>query len=282
MSRERRAAKELSKEIDRLYATPPQEWDKLRPASMPELAVVQRLRGWSQELPPVPESLRQRVRGIVAAHAEQASTHPKAGRLRWLSAAWGALAATAVLLSLLLFLSNGPQVLAQAMRILLGQTEVALTPTLPPPSPAKREPLPGLLAVELTMGRAPLLPRTLPEGYVLREMAAVSYPDLPEWISQPFYVELVYGPEEGAPGLWLREYRLLFREYGGIKGISAAIKSVARMEEVDVSGVPGAMLTSSPGEETHTLVWERDGLLLELKTDCLSEQDLLEVARTVR
>ena len=282
MSRERRAAKELSKEIDRLYATPPQEWDKLRPASMPELAVVQRLRGWSQELPPVPESLRQRVRGIVAAHAEQASTHPKAGRLRWLSAAWGALAATAVLLSLLLFLSNGPQVLAQAMRILLGQTEVALTPTLPPPSPAKREPLPGLLAVELTMGRAPLLPRTLPEGYVLREMAAVSYPDLPEWISQPFYVELVYGPEEGAPGLWLREYRLLFREYGGIKGISAAIKSVARMEEVDVSGVPGAMLTSSPGEETHTLVWERDGLLLELKTDCLSEQELLEVARTVR
>lgn len=282
MSRERRAAKELSKEIDRLYATPPQEWDKLRPASMPELAVVQRLRGWSQELPPVPESLRQRVRGIVAAHAEQASTHPKAGRLCWLSAAWGALAATAVLLSLLLFLSNGPQVLAQAMRILLGQTEVALTPTLSPPSPAKREPLPGLLAVELTMGRAPLLPRTLPEGYVLREMAAVSYPDLPEWISQPFYVELVYGPEEGAPGLWLREYRLLFREYGGIKGISAAIKSVARMEEVDVSGVPGAMLTSSPGEETHTLVWERDGLLLELKTDCLSEQELLEVARTVR
>ena len=282
MSRERRAAKELSKEIDRLYATPPQEWDKLRPASMPELAVVQRLRGWSQELPPVPESLRQRVRGIVAAHAEQASTHPKAGRLRWLSAAWGALAATVVLLSLLLFLSNGPQVLAQAMRILLGQTEVALTPTLPPPSPAKREPLPGLLAVELTMGRAPLLPRTLPEGYVLREMAAVSYPDLPEWISQPFYVELVYGPEEGAPGLWLREYRLLFREYGGIKGISAAIKSVARMEEVDVSGVPGAMLTSSPEEETHTLVWERDGLLLELKTDCLSEQELLEVARMVR
>jgi len=139
-----------------------------------------------------------------------------------------------------------------------------------------------LLAVELTMGRAPSLPRTLPEGYVLREMAAVSYPDLPEWISQPFYVELVYGPEAGAHGLWLREYRLLFREYGGIKGIAAASESVSSMAEVDVSGVPGAILTFSHEEEMHTVVWERDGLLLELKTDCLSEEELLRVARSVR
>jgi hypothetical protein len=42
------------------------------------------------------------------------------------------------------------------------------------------------------------------------------------------------------------------------------------------------MLTFSPEEGTHTLVWERDGLLLELKTDRLSEQELLEVARSVR
>jgi hypothetical protein len=204
------------------------------------------------------------------------------GWLRWRSAAWGAIAATLVLLSIFLVLPTGQQVLAQAMRILLGQTQVALTPTLPPPTRAVREPLSDLLAVELTMGRAPSLPRNLPEGYALREMAAVSYPDLPEWISQPFYVELVYGPEEGAPGLWLREYRLLFREYGGIKGISAASESVAHMEEVDVSGVRGAMLTFSAEQEAHTLVWERDGLLLELKTDCLTEKELLEVARSVR
>ncbi len=282
MSRERRAAEELSREIDRLYVRSPQERDKATSAPVPELAVVQRLRSLSQELPPVPESLRQRVRSIVAAHAQQAASRPKTGWLRWRSAAWGALAATLVLLSVFLVLPTGQQVLAQAMRILLGQTEVALTPTLPPPTRAMREPLPDLLAVELTMGRAPSLPRTLPEGYVLRELAAVSYPVLPEWISQPFYVELAYGLEEGTPGLWLREYRLLFRDYGGIKGISAASKSVAHMEEVDVSGVRGAMLTFSPEEETHTLVWERDGLLLELKTDCLGEQELLEVARSVR
>jgi hypothetical protein len=42
------------------------------------------------------------------------------------------------------------------------------------------------------------------------------------------------------------------------------------------------MLTFAADEATHTLVWERDGLLLELKTDCLSEHQLLEVARSVR
>jgi hypothetical protein len=282
MRRERRAAEELSKGIDRLYDPLPHEPRKATSPAMPELAVAHRLRRWSQDLPPVPEALRQRVRGMVAATAEEAAPRSRWGWLRWRSAAWGALVATLVLFSIFLALPTGQQVLAQAMRILLGQTEVALTPTLPPPTRAMREPLSDLLAVELTMGRAPSLPRTLPEGYVLRETAAVSYPDLPEWISQPFYVELVYGPEADAPGLWLREYRLLFREYGGIKGISAASESVARMEEVDVSGVRGAMLTFSPEEETHTLVWERDGLLLELKTDCLSEEELLEVARSVR
>jgi hypothetical protein len=282
MSQERRAAKELSQEIDRLYAMSPQERDQATLLPVSEMAVAQRLRRWGQDLPPVPEPLRQRVRTIVATHAEQATLRPKPGQLRWRSAAWGALAATMVLLSVFLILPTGQQVLAQAMRILLGQTEVALTPTLPPPTRAMREPLPDLLAVELTMGRAPSLPRALPEGYVLREMVAVSYPDLPEWISQPFYVELAYGPEGSTPGLWLREYRLLFREYGGIKGISAASQSVARMEEVDVSGVRGAMLTFSAAQETHALVWERDGLLLELKTDCLSEQELLEVAQSVR
>lgn len=282
MNRERRAAEELSREIDRLYGTTPQEQDRETSGSVSELAVAQRLRGWSQDLPPVPEVLRQRVRGIVAAQAEQVAPRSVGDWLRLRSAAWGALAATVVLLSIFLVLPTGQQVLAQAMRILLGQTEVALTPTLSAPTPAMRESLPDLLAVELAMGRAPSLPKTLPEGYALHEMAAVSYPDLPEWISQPFYVELVYGPEEGAPGLWLREYRLLFREYGGIKGITAASTSVVDMEEVDVSGVRGAMLTFSPEEETHTLVWERDGLLLELKTDRLSEQELLEVARSVR
>jgi hypothetical protein len=286
MSRERRAAEELSREIDRLYAVPLQEQGKMLPAEMPALLAARRLRQLSQALPPVPSALQQRVRSMVEAGQPSCDAQELQGGqvrwFRWRSVACGALAATVVLLAVFLALPPGQHVLAQAMHILLGQTEVALTPTLEAPMPATREPLDSLLAVELAMGRAPSLPRTLPDGYVLREMTAVSYPELPEWISQPFYVELAYGLEGGALGLWLREYRLLFREYGEIKGIAAASESVSYMEEVDVSGVPGAMMTFSQDENLHTVVWERDGLLLELKTDSLSKEELLQVAQSVR
>ena len=286
MSRERRAAEELSREIDRLYATLPREQSETSAAERPELLTARRLRRLNHALPPVPPALQQRVRRMVEARQTDSCAETLQGEqvrwFRWRSVACGALAATVVLFAVFLALPPGQHVLAQAMHILLGQTEVALTPTLEAPMRATREPLDSLLAVELAMGRAPSLPKALPEGYALREMTAVSYPELPEWISQPFYVELAYGLDEGALGLWLREYRLLFREYGEIKGIAAASESVSYMEEVDVSGVPGAMMTFSQDERLHTVVWERDGLLLELKTNCLSKEELLQVAQSVR
>ena len=284
MSRERRTARQLGIEIDRAGAEAAAGTGG-EPASAvaPELAVARRLHAWSERLPPVPETLRQRVAAAVRTAGRTETCAPV--RYAWRSAALGALAATVVLVLLWGTLPGGQQVLAQALRVLLGQTEVQLTAPVATPelqARAVREPLRDLLAVELTMGRAPSLPRSLPAGYALRDMAAVSYPDLPSWISQPLYVELAYGPEDRAPGLWLREYRLLFREYGGIKGIAASSEAVSGLEEVDVSGASGALLTFSGVEATYALVWERDGLLLELETDCLAREDLLLVARSVR
>jgi hypothetical protein len=132
------------------------------------------------------------------------------------------------------------------------------------------------------MGRAPSLPKVLPEGYELIEIAAVSYPDLPAWISQPFFIELDYGPVGDSPGLCLREYRLLFREYGGISAFQPSSEAVASFEVVDVSGVSGTLLTFAGGDATYTVIWERDGLLLELETDKLEKAELLEIAQTVR
>ena len=68
----------------------------------------------------------------------------------------------------------------------------------------------------------------------------------------------------------------------GIKGLAASSAAVTALEEVDVSGASGALLTFSGIEATGALVWERDGLLLELETDCLPQADLLIVARSVR
>jgi hypothetical protein len=132
------------------------------------------------------------------------------------------------------------------------------------------------------MGRAPSLPKELPREYLLLEITAVSYPDLPSWISQPFFVELDYGKPGETPGLRLREYRLLFRDYGGIASVQPASDLVASFEAVDVAGAPGTLLTFTHGEAKHTVIWERDGLLLELETDRMTPKQLLEVARTVR
>jgi hypothetical protein len=270
MNQQRAAAKRLSAEIDRLLSRAP--LDRVSD----ELSVAQRLADLSDRLPPAPASLQRRVAAIV--ERADASYRPRP----WRSAVWGAVTAAIVLFGLWMVIPSGQQVAAQVWRVLLGQTEVELTPTLQAPTRVEREPLRDLVAAELAMGRAPSLPKVLPDGYVLQEIAAVTYPDLPSWISQPFFVEFGYGLEGASPGLWLREYRLLFRDYGGISGIEVASGSVSERQKVDIAGAPGALLRFSGAREVVTVIWERDGLLLELETDCLDQEDLLAVARSTR
>jgi hypothetical protein len=278
VKQEREAAQKLSGQVDRLLAGGSTDATEDGFSSIAkELAVARRLRGWSERLPPVPAGLQRRVRRIV--EAPPVSRRPRT----WRSAAWGALAATLVFLLIWMVAPSGQQVWAGMLQALkLRQTHVELTPTLGAPTRAVREPLRDLLAAELLMGRAPSLPKTLPEGYELIEIVAVSYPDLPAWISQPLFIEFGYGPEGSSPGLRLHQYRLLFREYGGISAFRPASESISEFEIADVSGVPGVLLTFSRGDATYAVVWERDGLLLELETDRLEKAELLEIAQTVR
>jgi hypothetical protein len=275
---EREVARELSQEIDRVLSTEaPGAVDGASSTFARELAVARRLHAWSERLPPVPVGLQRRVQQIVQAP-------PGARRPRtWRSATWGALAATMVFLVIWMVVPSGQQVWAGMLQALkLRQTSVELTATIEPPTRAVREPVRDLVAAELLMGRAPSLPRVLPEGYELIEIVAVSYPDLPAWISQPFFIELGYGSVGDSPGLCLREYRLLFREYGGISAFQPSSEAVASFEAVGVSGVSGTLLTFAGGDAMYTVIWERDGLLLELETDELEKAELLEIAQTVR
>lgn len=283
-----------------------------------ELAVARRLNEIVASFPPVPANLERRVREIVRSQPASRG-FLRRPRARWRPASFtsaigpAALSAlaTALVFLVVLFvvpgLSGGQRSWADMIDVLLGQTRVSVTPTLvaatrqasltpeaggaqAQPGLPRREPLRDLLAAELLIGRAPSVPKALPQGYLLHEIAAVSYPDLPSWISQPFYVELCYGPEGAASGLRLRQYRLLFREFGGISGVQVAGDAVKDMEQVDVGGVTGLLLTldsrrvPDPGgiHPAYTVLWERDGLLLELETDHLSQELLLEIARSVR
>lgn len=275
MKQERAVARQLSTEIDRLLSGVDQTEEPPLVVAK-EVAAARRLCRWSERLPPVPDELERRV--AAAVQSSVTNDRPRT----WRSAAWGAAVATLIFLMIWMVVPSGQQVWAQAWRVLLGQTDVALTPTLEPPTRAQRDPLCDLVAVELLMGRAPSLPKVVPEGYTLTEITAVSYPDLPSWISQPFFVELGYGVASEPPGLFLREYRLLFREYGGITGVEAATGLVAAHQEVDVAGAPGVLLTFTGEQIKYTVIWERDGLLHELETDRLDADQLLRIAQSVR
>ena len=274
--RQKKQARALSAEIDRLLAgkgPPGGPGDGQLSNSCPpeELAVAHRLNEIVASFPPAPAGLERRVQRIVrSGPVDQRFSlgwrlAPRASAVG--TAALSALATALVFLVVLFVvpgLSGGQRSWAHVIDVLLGQTRVMVTPTLQvrstlanqgtgaadltpeaggaqaEPGLPRREPLRDLVAAELLIGRAPSIPKTLPQGYVLQEIAAVSYADLPSWISQPFYVELCYGSEQGgAPSdLRLRQYRLLFRELGGISGVQVAGDAVQDMEQVAGLGIP--------------------------------------------
>jgi len=272
---ERQAARALSAELDRA----------LRGGSVPEagdplLQTACRLQRIGDAMPAVPSSLERRVRATLCTPALYRPTLWQ----RWRPALLGALVATIVLLGLWTMTPGGQAAWAQMLSVLpLGQTRIVLTPEISADqSRAVRAPLRDLVAVEVLIGRAPSVPRTLPEGYALQAITAVSYPDMPAWISQPFYVELCYGPADVPTAICLREYRLLFREIGGISGLNVASEKAIELEQVEVAGVEGALLFIDGEVPRYAVVWERDGLLLEMESAVLGKEALLAVAQTVR
>ena len=292
--RERQVARKLSAEIDRMSSE--RAWPKEggaigRSSADPLLEVARRLSQINECLPPVPEALERRVQAVVRSRAGGPLSPYRLPLWQWArSALGGALVAAILLLVLWVVTPGGQAAWAQMLQVLrLGQTRVVVTPTISlEQTRSVREPLRDLVDVELRIGRAPALPKTLPEEYTLQEIAAVSYPDLPTWISQPFYVELCYGVEGAPPSLCLREYRLLFREYGEISEKRFLDDTVTYFEQVEVGGVTGALLEFSGDEPKCAVIWERDGLLLELRSDGrdgsppLSKEELLRIAQTVR
>jgi hypothetical protein len=282
------SARALSAQIDRLLAGESVA-QHAGVESIEGLNVARRLAQMVGQLPPPPAQLERRVSALV--RAQPMAERQRWQQRRWLPAVWSALATAVVLTVLWLVLpglgpSGGASVGAQIRAVLLGQTRVEVTPTLTPAAKPVREPLRDLVAAELLIGRAPALPKTLPESYTLQEVAAISYPDLPAWISQPLYVEFCYGEPDTPCALRLRQYRLLFRDFGGISRVIVDSDAVRDVEQVEVNGVTAMRFTLAPERDPalllQTIVWERDGLLLELESDAVQPEQLLEIARSTR
>jgi len=190
--REKQAARRLSDDIEQALAG-----QVVQPADGALLDTALWLAKLGQALPAVPEDLRRRVRAIVRLPAEQqpgqtVATPRWAGGRHWRlrTAVWAVAGLVVMLLVASVFVPGGQRAWASMARSLLGQTRVELTPKVGSETRSVREPLRDLVAAELLIGRALSVPKSLPQGYVLQEITAVSFPDLPAWISQPLFVEL--------------------------------------------------------------------------------------------
>jgi len=255
---------------------------------------VERLAAINRLFEPPDAALRQRV----WARMQRAQSTARGWPWRAWPRAWATIALTVVLALAVIGASpRGRQAIAEVMGVFrLGRVEVQVTPrtTVQPVVEhlvTRQETLPDLAAAEELVGYELLTPAALPEGYELRAIKAVYYDDLPAWIPQPFYVDLDYGPSAGdaySYYLRLRQYRISFGGPGeGISALRFATGEVSMAEDVDLDGrravllhLPGAAFP--PAEVLLEVVWEQDGMVMELMSQELSAEELVAVARSVR
>jgi hypothetical protein len=127
-------------------------------------------------------------------------------------------------------------------------------------------------------------PAYVPQGYGLFSVTSHSYPDLPAWIQQPFFIELVYRHESGDE-CSLRIYPITLGDKASISGLDLQAAPIHSVQDVDVGDRPGVLLSLGT-EEVPTVwqevVWEQEELILALSATDLSAEELLRVARSVR
>ncbi len=250
------------------------------------LDTAQQLARLPSLLGPVDPTLEQRVMRRVRGAA--VPERPRRFRLGWAAAGLAA-----ILLTLAFLTPQGQTALASFMAVFdLGRTEVRITPVNTPSTLRATAAGEGSTVQEhLTLGEAQALvpftiPRLayLPSGYSLRQVTSHTYPDLPAWIPQPFFVELVYGDSAGGQAT-LRVYPIMLGDHASISGLNLEAAPIQGVQDVDVNGQAGVLLQLGTQEHQtawQEIVWEQDDLILALYGANLTEADLLRIARSVR
>ena len=164
----------------------------------------------------------------------------------------------------------------------LGRTDVEITQAITPAVTAGSAAVRQQMTLEEARARVAFEipePAHLPPGYALQEVNGHSYPDLPAWVPQPFFLELVYGDEAGGV-LRLRIYPIVLGSEASISGLNLEATSVEKVQDLVIDGQPGVLLHLGGGD-WRELVWEHGGLILALSSDDLAEGELLRAAQSV-
>jgi hypothetical protein len=283
---ERIRAEQVSEAVDQLVSDPDAALDLPDPSAAEALAAARQMARLPALQGPADPALEQWVMGRV----RRAEISPR--RTPWSRVGWVAAGLVAMLLAAMLLTPMGQTAVAGLMAVYdLGRTNVQISPEYTPTTlpPAAVE---GGRAVQqnLTLDEAQDLvsftipqPGYLPSGFRLEGVNSYRYPDLPAWVPQPFFVELLYYDSEGDE-LLLRVYSIGLGEGASIASLNLRASLIEHAKDVDVNGQPGVLLQqdrASSGNLWQELVWEQDDLILALASVHLDESELLNVARSI-
>jgi hypothetical protein len=280
-------AEQLSAAIDGLIKDPAGRPGMVDPADAGLLETAGQLARLPSLLGPVDPVLERRIMLRVRAAHVPARSRPR------FRLGWAATALAAILLAVTFLTPQGQTALASFMAVFnLGRTEVRITP-VNTPSVLRATATAGGSAIRqpMTLDEAQaLLPVTIPQpaylpaGYSLHEVSSYTYPDLPAWIPQPFFVELRYGDSDGGQTT-LRVYPIMLGDHASISGMNLEAAPIQDVQDVDIHGQAGVLLQL--GTEEHKtawqeVVWEQGDLILALYGTDLTQAELLRIARSVQ
>jgi len=286
-STERFQAEQVSAAIDGLIRDPGGQPVHTDPGDACLLDTAQQLARLPSLLGSVDPLLEQRVMRRVRGAAVQARQRPS------FRLGWAAAGLAAILLVVTFLTPQGQTALASFMAVFdLGRTEVRITPVNTPSTMRATAAGEGSTVQErLTLDEAQALvpftipqPAYLPSGYGLRQVSSYTYPDLPAWIPQPFFVELVYGDSADGQAT-LRVYPIMLGDHASISGLNLEASPIQGVQDVDVNGQAGVLLQLGTQEYQtawQEVVWEQGDLILALYGANLTQADLLRIARSVQ
>jgi hypothetical protein len=203
------------------------------------------------------------------------------------------MAGVAAVLLLVIVLTPAGQTAVAGLRAVfsLGSTEVQIEPGLTPHLPALAGSGGAAVRQSLTLAQAQqqvsfaiAQPRELAEGYQLQKVYSYTYPELPAWVPQPIFVELVYADDHESEML-LRVYSISLGEEATISGLNLQAEPIRSVQDIDVDGRPGVLLELGAPRSAlvwHEVVWEQQGLILALSSLHLTPDELLRIAASVR
>jgi hypothetical protein len=283
---ERMQAERFSASVDQLIADPSARLEGLEPA---DLGLVEATRQFAR-LPSLLGSVDPAFEQRIMQQVRQASSQRR--RLPVARIGWALAGLAAVLLVAMLVSPLGQTAVASFMAVFsLGQTEVRITPVDAPSLPlATGVGQQGSIQQVMTLAEArsefPFAlpqPDPMPPGYHLASVIGHSYPNLPAWVPQPFFAELVYEGERGQE-FALQVYPIMLGDGASISGLNLQAAPIEDVQDIDVNGQPAVLLRLGGKDADSGLrevVWEQDDLVLALSSVDVTEDELLRVARSV-